>query len=117
MTSSRGGMAKMTEGGRGSENPEFLITSFVNAPLRLKTPNLFLSDPTRFRLWMSVWIVRDRLDRKFKNPKYGEFEFLSCYIQYLNGKWGLINFNLTIKEPLNRLERYFGGFAATLLII
>ena len=38
MTSSRGGgMAKMTEddggGGRGSENPEFMMTSFVNAPL------------------------------------------------------------------------------------
>ena len=30
-------MAKMTEddggGGRGSENPEFVMTSFVNAPL------------------------------------------------------------------------------------
>ena len=37
MTSSRGGMAKMTGddggGGRGSENPEFIMTSFVNAPL------------------------------------------------------------------------------------
>ena len=35
MTSSKGGMAKMTEddgGGRGSENPEFMMTSFVNAP-------------------------------------------------------------------------------------
>ena len=35
MTSSRGGMAKMTgddRGRRGSENPEFVMTSFVNAP-------------------------------------------------------------------------------------
>ena len=35
MTSSRGGLEKITEddgGGRGSENPEFEMTSFVNAP-------------------------------------------------------------------------------------
>ena len=33
MTSSRGGMAKMTDMGRGSETPKFWMTSFVNAPL------------------------------------------------------------------------------------
>ena len=28
-----GGLAKVTERGRGSENPKFKMTSFVNAPM------------------------------------------------------------------------------------